>query len=177
MAGVTHFYGLIVVVMFPVSPNLIFSRNSVPFRTSEWAIPRHTEFRERCTLFRGITKTIPSLFRGIFSERDFDGNSNCHLVSRIRSPTLPPPPPRETIPSEKNDSIKIGIKVKNKQLSVPIWSRNFVEIYLKNALPHLLFILTVFSLTSGHDEEVILRWLCVWRVTARECTGLDSFQN
>jgi hypothetical protein len=26
------------------------------------------------TLFRGITKTVPSLFRGIFSERNFDGN-------------------------------------------------------------------------------------------------------
>jgi hypothetical protein len=26
------------------------------------------------TLFRGITKTVPSLFRGIFSEQNFDGN-------------------------------------------------------------------------------------------------------
>jgi hypothetical protein len=26
------------------------------------------------TFFRGITKTVPSLFRGIFSEQNFDGN-------------------------------------------------------------------------------------------------------
>jgi hypothetical protein len=43
---------LFVVVMLAVPSNLFFSRNyfrSVPFRTSEWAIPRHTEFREIST--------------------------------------------------------------------------------------------------------------------------------
>jgi hypothetical protein len=34
----------------------------------------NTEFRGMSTFFRGITKTVPSLFRGIFSERNFDGN-------------------------------------------------------------------------------------------------------
>ncbi len=40
--------------------------HSVLFWTSEWAIPRHMEFRESSTFFRGITRTVPSLFQGIF---------------------------------------------------------------------------------------------------------------
>ncbi len=39
---------------------------SVPYRTSEWAIPRLKEFRERITFIHGITKTVPSLFRRFF---------------------------------------------------------------------------------------------------------------
>jgi hypothetical protein len=31
------------------------------------------------TFFRGITKTVPSLFGGIFSERNFDGNPSQHV--------------------------------------------------------------------------------------------------
>jgi hypothetical protein len=41
----------------------IFSRNYVLFRSWDWAIPRQTEFRkEKNFFFRGITKTVPSLF-------------------------------------------------------------------------------------------------------------------
>jgi hypothetical protein len=35
---------------------------------------RHSELHGMHTLFRGITKNVPSQFRGIFSERNFDGN-------------------------------------------------------------------------------------------------------
>jgi hypothetical protein len=31
---------------------------SIPFRTSELALPRHTEFHERSTFFRGITRAF-----------------------------------------------------------------------------------------------------------------------
>jgi hypothetical protein len=37
---------------------------------NEHFFPRNEHF------FRGITETIPSLFRGFFSERNFDGNPN-----------------------------------------------------------------------------------------------------
>jgi hypothetical protein len=47
---------------------------SVRFRTTKLALLMNTEFRGMSTFFRGITKTFPSLFRGIFSERNFDGN-------------------------------------------------------------------------------------------------------
>ncbi len=65
--------------MLAVPSNLIFSQNSVPFRfvpfrNSKWAIPRHTDFRERSTFFRGITKTIPSLSEEFFRKRNFNGN-------------------------------------------------------------------------------------------------------
>jgi hypothetical protein len=68
MTGVTHFYGLFVVVMFPVLPNFIFSRNSVPFRTSEWAIPRHTRSAEDALFPRNnenLSEHIPRNFFGI----------------------------------------------------------------------------------------------------------------
>jgi hypothetical protein len=44
------------------------------FRISKLALLMNTEFRGMSTFFRGITKTVPSLFRGISSERNFDGN-------------------------------------------------------------------------------------------------------
>ncbi len=47
-----------------------FRANSVPFRASELALPRNSECFGMSTFFRGITETIPSLFRGIFSERN-----------------------------------------------------------------------------------------------------------
>ncbi len=47
---------------------------SVSFRVMEWTLPKYSESHGMSTLFRGITKTVPSLFRGIFSERNFDGN-------------------------------------------------------------------------------------------------------
>jgi hypothetical protein len=43
---------------------------SVPFRFSELALPRKSECLGMSTFFRGIRETIPSLFRGIFSERN-----------------------------------------------------------------------------------------------------------
>ncbi len=48
-----------------VPQNFIFSRNSVPFRASELALPRNSECLGMGTFFRGITETVPSLFRGI----------------------------------------------------------------------------------------------------------------
>ncbi len=61
---------------------------SVLFGTLEWANMRHTEFRERSTIFRGITKTVPSLFLGIFSERNFYGNHICTAPSLILWKTI-----------------------------------------------------------------------------------------
>ncbi len=46
----------------------------IPFRTSELALPRKSECLGMNTFFRGITETIPSLFRGIFSERNSGPN-------------------------------------------------------------------------------------------------------
>ncbi len=43
---------------------------SDPFRASELALPRNSECLGMSTFFRGITETIPSLFRGICSERN-----------------------------------------------------------------------------------------------------------
>jgi hypothetical protein len=40
--------------------------HAVLFRVTEWTLPRHSESRGMSTLFRGVTKSIPSLFRGIF---------------------------------------------------------------------------------------------------------------
>ncbi len=54
--------------------NSNISRNSVSFRVMEWTLPKCSESHGMSTLFRGITKTISRLFRGIFSERNFDGN-------------------------------------------------------------------------------------------------------
>ncbi len=44
---------------------------SVPFRTSEWANPRHIEFRERSTLFRGITKIPLRVYSAGFFWKEF----------------------------------------------------------------------------------------------------------
>jgi hypothetical protein len=44
--------------------------SSIPFRASELALPRNSECLGMRAFFRGITETIPSLFRGIFSERN-----------------------------------------------------------------------------------------------------------
>jgi hypothetical protein len=41
---------------------------SVRFRATKLALLMNTEFRGMSTFFRGITKIVPSLFRGIFSE-------------------------------------------------------------------------------------------------------------
>ncbi len=47
-----------------------FRRTSVSFQASELALPRNSECLGMSTFFRGITETVPSLFRGIFSERN-----------------------------------------------------------------------------------------------------------
>jgi hypothetical protein len=49
---------------------------SVPFRASELALPRKPECLGMSTFFRGITETVPSLFRGIVSERNSVPNPN-----------------------------------------------------------------------------------------------------
>jgi hypothetical protein len=71
---------------------LIFFRGipfrSVPFRVTEWTLPRHSESHGMSTLFRGITKTVPSLFRGIFSEQNFDGNPNLSCPVRNGCPII-----------------------------------------------------------------------------------------
>ncbi len=53
-----------------------FLQNSVPVPNLETGYSEYTEFRERSTFFHGITKTVPSVFRGIISEHNFDGNPN-----------------------------------------------------------------------------------------------------
>ncbi len=50
---------------------------SVPFRASELALPRNSECLGISTFFRGITEAVPSLFRGIFSERNSVPNPTC----------------------------------------------------------------------------------------------------
>jgi hypothetical protein len=44
---------------------------SVSFRVTEWTLPKYSESHGISTLFRGIMKTVPSLFRGIFSKAKF----------------------------------------------------------------------------------------------------------
>jgi hypothetical protein len=41
------------------------------------ALPRNSELLGRSAFFRGITETIPSIFRGIFSERNSVPNPIC----------------------------------------------------------------------------------------------------
>ena len=56
-----------------VSLNFILLRNSVPFRSvraSELALPRDPEGLGISTFFQGLTETVLSLFRGIFSEQN-----------------------------------------------------------------------------------------------------------
>jgi hypothetical protein len=53
------------------SPGIPF--RSVPFLASELALPRNSECLGMSTFFRGITETVLSLFRGIFSERTLAG--------------------------------------------------------------------------------------------------------
>jgi hypothetical protein len=56
---------------------------SVPFRASELALPRNSECLGMSTFFRGITETIPSLFRGIFSERKFRSQPYVQADTRL----------------------------------------------------------------------------------------------
>ncbi len=52
---------------------------SVRFRTTKLILSMNTEFCRMSTFFRGITKTVLSLFCGICSERNFDGNPSARL--------------------------------------------------------------------------------------------------
>jgi hypothetical protein len=56
---------------------------SVRFRTTKLTLSMNTEFRRMSTFFRGITETVPCLFRGFFSERNFDGNPNCTSICEV----------------------------------------------------------------------------------------------
>ncbi len=57
---------------------LIFSAefHSVPFQASELALPWNSECLGMNVFFRGRTEIVPSLFRGIFSERNCVPNPN-----------------------------------------------------------------------------------------------------
>ncbi len=69
-SGQTTFDKSLCWVILAVLYNLFFLWISVPFRASELAPPQKSECLGMSTFFRGITETIPSLFRGIFSERN-----------------------------------------------------------------------------------------------------------
>ncbi len=56
---------------------------SVRFRTTKLTLSMNTEFRRMSTFFHGITETVPCLFRGFFSERNFDGNPNCTSICEV----------------------------------------------------------------------------------------------
>jgi hypothetical protein len=66
---------------------LIFSAEfhsvPVPFRASELALPRNSECLGMSAFFRGITETVPSLFRGIFSERNSVPNPTSNVSIMI----------------------------------------------------------------------------------------------
>ncbi len=57
---------------------------SVPFRASELALPWNSECLGMSTFFRGIKETIPSLFRGSFSERNSVPNPRLYLLSMVK---------------------------------------------------------------------------------------------
>ncbi len=57
---------------------------SVLFRASEWALPWDSEFRRNEHFFRGITESVPRLFRGIFSERNSVANPNMDQTHLLR---------------------------------------------------------------------------------------------
>ncbi len=69
-----------------------FPQNSIPFRASELALPRNSECSGISTFFRGITETIPSLFRGICSERNSVPNPTCSVcpLSELGPPISSP---------------------------------------------------------------------------------------
>ncbi len=59
----------------------------------EKKLQKYSESHGISTLFWGITKTVPSLFREIFSERNFNGNPNLYILvktgpSGVLSPFL-----------------------------------------------------------------------------------------
>ncbi len=61
---------------------LIFSRNAIPFRASELVLPRNWECLGMSTFFSRITETVPSLCRGIISERNSVPNSTPLFTSK-----------------------------------------------------------------------------------------------
>jgi hypothetical protein len=61
---------------------------SVPFRAPELVLPRNSECLGMSAFFRGITETVPSLFRGIFSERNSVPNPSLTSVYRTSPPDL-----------------------------------------------------------------------------------------
>ncbi len=67
------FWGILL-CYFGCFVKLIFSRNAIPFRASELVLPRNWECRGMSTFFSRLTETVPSIFRGILSERNFVPN-------------------------------------------------------------------------------------------------------
>jgi hypothetical protein len=63
--------------------------DSIPFRASEWVLPRNSECLGMSTFFRGMTETVPSLFRGIFPERNSVPNPTYRPASLHRLETYP----------------------------------------------------------------------------------------
>jgi hypothetical protein len=61
---------------------------SVPFRASELALPRNSECLGMSAFFRGITETVPSIFRGIFSERNSVPNPRALQSNGLRIANL-----------------------------------------------------------------------------------------
>jgi hypothetical protein len=61
---------------------LIYSCHFLPFRASESTLPETLECLGMSTFFRGITKPIPSLFRGVFSEQNSVANPISQHLSR-----------------------------------------------------------------------------------------------
>ena len=61
---------LLITVLPCLQQESYFLFRSVPFRASELALPRNSECLGMSTLFRGITESVPSLYRGIFLERN-----------------------------------------------------------------------------------------------------------
>ncbi len=59
---------------------------SILFRIAKLTFPRHSASHGKSTLFRGITKAIPSLFRGIFSKRICDCNPS--LAVNAKAPAV-----------------------------------------------------------------------------------------
>jgi hypothetical protein len=68
--------------------------HSVPFRSElrNWLFPRNSECLGISVFFRGITETVSSLFRGIFSEQNYIPNPTVKGTLRQVFICLRPPP-------------------------------------------------------------------------------------
>jgi hypothetical protein len=86
------------------SENLLFCGTpfcSIQFRIAKLTYPRHSASHGKSTLFRGITKAIPSLFRGIFSERICDCNPSLAVNAKAAAVLGSIPASADTVESEE----------------------------------------------------------------------------